>query len=98
MTIDEAIKHCEDVVVKNIKKTNDRNADDPEARDCFECAYEHQQLAEWLKELKRYRKIKELCQNEIAYINNHWLDFRSPSEAKSGYEFVLDKIKEVQHE
>ena len=45
MTIDEAIQHCEEV------------ADTP----CFtdeetRCYSEHQQLAEWLKELKAYRE------------------------------------------
>ena len=45
MTIDEAIKHCEEV------------ADTP----CFtdeeaRCYSEHRQLAEWLKELKKYRE------------------------------------------
>lgn len=37
MTLDEAIKHCE------------------EKSDCSECSKEHQQLAEWLKELKKLR-------------------------------------------
>lgn len=45
MTIDEAIKHCEEV------------ADTP----CFtdeeaRCYSEHRQLANWLKELKKYRE------------------------------------------
>lgn len=43
MTLDEAIRHCEDVA-------GDRCGC---AEDCVE---EHRQLAEWLKELKRYRK------------------------------------------
>ena len=44
MTLAEAIKHCE--------KTKDRNA----SENCFECADEHRQLAEWLKELKAHRE------------------------------------------
>lgn len=41
MTLDEAIKHCE-----------------AKAKvDCSECAKEHRQLAEWLKELKIHRWI-----------------------------------------
>ena len=40
MTIDEAIKHCEDKSVG-----------------CSECANEHRQLTEWLKELKLLRHI-----------------------------------------
>ena len=53
MTIDEAIKHAEEVMVENLEKTKDRNASDPIAINCFECADEHRQLAEWLKDYKR---------------------------------------------
>lgn len=42
MTIDEAIKHCEEVAEK--------------MNDC-ECAEDHRQLAEWLTELKESRKL-----------------------------------------
>lgn len=44
MTLDEAIKHCEEK-----EKEQALNG-------CFACAEEHKQLAEWLKELKRYRE------------------------------------------
>lgn len=56
MTLDEAIKHAEEVMVENLEKTKGRNASDPIAINCFECAEEHRQLAEWLKELKQLRK------------------------------------------
>lgn len=60
MTLDEAIKHAEEVMVENLEKTKDRNASDTIAIECFECADEHRQLAEWLKELKRYRESGEV--------------------------------------
>lgn len=41
MTLDEAIKHCEEVS-KECKNT--------------ECSLDHLQLAAWLKELKEYRE------------------------------------------
>ena len=56
MTLDEAIKHAEEVMVENMEKTKCRNASDPIAINCFECAEEHRQLAEWLKELKKYKE------------------------------------------
>ena len=43
MTIDEAIRHCED-------KARELG--------CTECAQEHQQLAGWLRELKFRRKAQ----------------------------------------
>lgn len=56
MTLDEAIKHAEEVMAENLEKIKGRNASDPIAINCFECADEHRQLAEWLMELKAYRE------------------------------------------
>ena len=53
MTIDEAIKHCLEVVKKNEQAKKDGNLwIDTEYEDC--CA-DHRQLAEWLTELKEAR-------------------------------------------
>lgn len=41
LTLDEAIKHCE------------------EKTDCTQCGEEHRQLAEWLRELQKYKDLKE---------------------------------------
>ena len=43
MTLEEAIQHCNDMARLN-------------EAECFECAEEHRQLAEWLTELKEYRE------------------------------------------
>lgn len=74
MTLDEAIKHCEE-------KAKELRVEAEEARDigeytsspkhpynvpvknCLECAEEHEQLAEWLKELKARREAENLCNN-----------------------------------
>ena len=52
MTLDEAIIHCEELAdghdrIKQIKAVT--------LEEC-KCAYEHRQLAEWLKELKAYKE------------------------------------------
>ena len=47
MTIDEAIVHAREVASR---KFDDRVH-------CIRCAEEHEQLAEWLEELKQYRAI-----------------------------------------
>jgi len=52
MTLDEAIKHAEEVAEQN--EWFDKNC--LESMQCRECAKEHQQLAEWLKELKQLRE------------------------------------------
>ena len=51
MTLEEAIKHCEEK-----EKEQALNG-------CFACAEEHKQLAEWLKELKDYREGSRTCEN-----------------------------------
>lgn len=68
MTLDEAIRHCEEVVVlyKNKaqrwhKQTKGRIVDFcdkaiQEENDCIECARDHEQLAGWLTELKQLRE------------------------------------------
>jgi len=65
MTLDEAIKHCEEKaeelekrlkpyqcesINKNLYEANKKEWDS-----CLECAKEHRQLAAWLRELKAYR-------------------------------------------
>ena len=42
MTLDEAIDHAKEVAKSK----------------CDKCGEEHKQLAEWLEELKRYRKLR----------------------------------------
>lgn len=73
MTLDEAIKHCEEVA-----ETEERSAKLHQRPDrgvkgsgkrylsCLECAKEHRQLAEWLRELKKLR-----AEQKDVYINGY---------------------------
>jgi len=71
MTLDEAIKHCEEKAEElrqqaEHEKQNQLNkvkmfnghfpADYTKADICLECAREHEQLAEWLKDYKRMKE------------------------------------------
>ena len=59
MTLQEAIQHCRKQVQEQAKKG------------CYSCAEEHQQLAEWLKELKAYREQGgDVSRSEIP---NKWI-------------------------
>lgn len=59
MTIEEAIKHCEEVAEKYCEKVEEGlTADDF----CDSCASEHRQLAEWLRELKDYKDARVGCE------------------------------------
>lgn len=73
MTLDEAIKHAEEVAEENYNnavcildksKSNISNIALEKAMKCKRCASEHRQLAEWLKELKLLREQK--CENAIS--------------------------------
>lgn len=61
MTIDEAIKHCLEVAEQQEADSFiDRWSDDDEwseslKENCRQCAADHRQLAEWLKELKELK-------------------------------------------
>ena len=65
MTLDEMIKHAEEVAEsqeyegKKLEENGEKYYDEYEnycASQCFECAEEHRQLAEWLKELKQLKE------------------------------------------
>ena len=72
MELNEAIAHCEEKASelirrsteldvcsdceKHVKKANTKL----EAAQCRECAREHEQLADWLRELRAFRKAHEM--------------------------------------
>jgi DNA-directed RNA polymerase subunit RPC12/RpoP len=60
MTLEEAIKHCEEVAEENEK--NAKNINNIYKKSCLECASEHRQVAEWLKELKEYKDERVGCE------------------------------------
>ena len=69
MTLDEAIKHCEEVAEKLEKRVKPYQCESinkklyevnkKEWDSCVECAKEHRQLAEWLRELNTYREFAD---------------------------------------
>ena len=64
MTLDDAIKHCKEKAEhlrEGVRISQSMSA--AEQVDCLECATEHEQLAEWLKELKDYREGLRTCEN-----------------------------------
>lgn len=66
MTLEDVIKHCEEIAKEKQEQADsniqfERNGtkflyDGEEYKKCCKCAEEHRQLAEWLKELKRYKE------------------------------------------
>lgn len=98
LLLEEAIRHCEEVAESYEQQVKDEvwvKGSFSELR-CIECASEHRQLAEWLKELQIYRK--KLTEIEEA------VNFYKGCETCQGFreyptsEFVKDlvRILEVQ--
>ena len=60
MTLDEAILHAREVAERNRKQYKNCPSDRTDIRHqtCEECAEEHEQLAEWLEELKHIKQWK----------------------------------------
>jgi len=59
MTLEEAIKHAEEVAQEKRYEYQECLAvhDMEDAMDCGKCGEEHEQIAEWLKELSRARTL-----------------------------------------
>ena len=71
MTLDEAIKHAENVALNRENGLYDaialggQNPSQEEIDECMKCAEEHRQLAAWLKELKMYKSADEQDDNRL---------------------------------
>ena len=72
MTIDEEIKHQEEISNRYARMSEyERNeGNEGIAKDCAQCAADHAQLAEWLTELKEFKaadtmKIKDLIKFKV---------------------------------
>lgn len=57
MTLDEAIACAREVVEENSSILTELSLSGRDASECIKCKQEHEQLAEWLEELKEYRTI-----------------------------------------
>lgn len=112
MTLDEAIKHCEEVVESKRKQVENGNWEKGSLteRDCLECADEHKQLAKWLRDYKRLlereptfdkiiaeiEQIKSIMNEEI--INNNRKDLINFVNGLNQSLVIVDKYKAEREE
>ena len=62
LTIEESIAHTKEIAEKNYRGVEFESIDsidDDIKANCIKCAEEHEQLAEWLEELKSYKDLEE---------------------------------------
>lgn len=89
MTLDEAIKHCEEKSCENRKlakryddasgysRSGNKDIRTNEAKKCEKCAEEHRQLAEWLKDYKRLLEQEptvKIALNRYRDLQNYFAD------------------------
>lgn len=77
MEIQEAIVHARKVAEEKYAEAMlcHANPNDDELNGCIECAREHEQLADWLEELKRYHEIGTLDDfQRLNYLKNRYED------------------------
>lgn len=85
LSLEDAIKHCLEVAEKE---------------ECRECAEEHRQLADWLKELKGYKKAYTEIDNKIEcdYMGNNEYEM-AVSDGYQGAINIIDRcIEEVKND
>lgn len=97
LTLDEAIKHAKEVAKTNRAEATYNFPNLKEYYDnCLECANQHNQLADWLEELKSYKEAEEQgllvrlpCKvGDIVYVDSAIL----PIEDMECYEDIDNKI------
>ena len=88
MTIDEAIAHARDVANEQKRRSSICIQNDSECdkfSDCLKCSEEHEQLAEWLEELKCYKNDNDF---------SDYADRLHKIAFNSGYNKALDDFVE----
>ena len=87
MTLDEAIKHAEEVAEDKERNTGwfyDKESASYKKK-CIKCAEEHRQIAEWLKELKQLREqtrwisVSEGLPEDLEPVNITWVNHNPES-------------------
>ena len=91
MTIDEAIKHCEEVVSGHERNCEIFIEDSELWQINKEWADKYHHIAEWLRELKAYRKAHE----EICYQPQSW---EYGQGIQTCIDIITDCLKEVYRE
>lgn len=103
MNIDEAIKHCEEVAETEEQKLKDWKGDYSHLQkidSCKECASEHRQLADWLKELKAYREAMIYLFTNVVnngYLLHKWTDEFGYVIQVTDVISAFDEVKDMQN-
>ena len=97
MTLDDAIEHAIEVAKEQklrsgICTTNDNECD--KFSSCIKCAEEHEQLAEWLEELKMYKSLEPRELVSVKQKNDRSIEYSKGFDygCKTGYNKAIDNF------
>ena len=98
LSIDEVIAHAREVAKRNREQWKNCPADrrDIEHQTCEQCAEEHEQIAEWLEELKELKSGTVIKSGEYPYFNG-FKDGKEVGYNKAIDDFVKRLIEELSH-
>ena len=69
MTINEAIRHCEEVAEEQEQLSKGKwigSEGEANRQECEQCAADHRQLAKWLTELKEAKRLLKMAVEDFA--------------------------------
>lgn len=92
MTIDEAIAHAREKAKE--QRSHIGTWDEEYSKRCEECAEEHEQLVEWLEELKRFKKDMFSANEQIKDLMSAEAD-KTLQAYKCGYNKAVDDFVEA---
>lgn len=96
LTLEQAIQHCEEVAERQETNANSfENGDDFDKSlitNCLECATEHRQLAEWLRELNEIKHLFSITEKLFRANSN----FKGGSiDIVDGYDILFSEHKQL---
>ena len=97
MTIDEAIAHAKEVANEQKRRSGicvQNNSECDKFSACLKCSKEHEQLAEWLEELKILREEK----SEFQIIAKDIAEYNYEMGMENGYNKAIDDLLEDANE
>jgi len=107
MTLDEAIRHAEEVAEEQEKAAKEwhesqvrkcelipfAEMDYTHENECKKCAEEHRQLAEWLRELRRLKEQEPILDKIRAEIDQYLFQNEFGLEYRKEVSQIVDKYK-----
>lgn len=95
MTLDEAIIHAREVATEQKRRSGECVINDNECdkfSNCIKCAEEHEQLADWLEELKRIEE--EIGTDDWIREHDRLIRNKAIDDFVKLEDYLMDKIKE----